>query len=80
MIADTKYAAKVATDYKMAVAKISAKFMDDHPELPPQVMTIALMEVTMGLYRQMTGASRDRFMTGNEVMWDTMNELEGYHE
>ena len=77
---DTRHAAEVAMDYKVAVAEISAKFMDNHPELPPQVMTVALMEVTMGLYRQMTGASRERFMTGNEVMWDKMNELEGYHE
>lgn len=77
---DTRHAAEVVVDYKRAVAAISAHFMDEHPELPAQVMTIGLMEVTMGLYRRMTGATRERFMSGADALWNAMDEVEGRHD
>lgn len=74
---DTKRAAVVLLDYKADIAQISRAFIENNTDLPPQIMVVGLMEVTIGLYRALSGEDRQRFLTGINAMWDTMDEHRG---
>ena len=71
---NTERAAMALMDYKADIAQISRAFIQNNPEFPPQVMVVGLMEIVVSLYREMSGATRDRFFAGANAMWDTMDK------